>query len=113
MAITQLEYDTLTNAFAVAKTAITDLQPQLEGLREIYDSGGGVKETLTQEDMDAIPALSGLTKAQADDGLYALTATLLPAIEAGYTALAQLAARSRGFAPPVPVPLTPAPAPTP
>lgn len=111
MAITQLEYDTLTNAFAVAKTAITDLQPRLEELREIYDSAGGVKETLTQEDLDGVPALSGLTKAQADDGLYALTAVLLPALETSYTALAQMAARSRGFAPPLMVAPPPVPVP--
>ena len=103
MAITQLEYDTLTNAFAVAKTAITDLMPRLEELREIYDSVGGVKETLTQADLDGVAALSGLTKEQADDGFYALTAVLLPTLDNTYTALAQLAARSRGFAPPLPM----------
>ena len=63
--------------------------------------------------MDEIPALSGLTKTAVDDGMYALTAVLLPAIENGYTALAQMAARSRGFAPPVPVPMTPPPVPAP
>ena len=104
MAITQLEYDVLTSAFAVAKTAITDMQPRLEELRELYDSAGGVKETLTQEDLDGVATFSELTKAQADDGLYALTAVLLPALETSYKALAQMAARSRGFAPPLPMP---------
>lgn len=103
MSISQLEFDVLTNAFAVCKMAINDLQPRLEELRELYDSAGGVKETLTQEDLDGVATLSGLTKAQADDGLYALTAVLLPAVEASYTALAQMAARSRGFAPPLPM----------
>jgi hypothetical protein len=101
MSITQLEFDTLNNAFAVAKTDITDLQPRLDELREIYDSAGGVKETLTQDDLNGVAALSGLTKGQADDGFYALTAVLLPALETSYTALAQMAARSRGFAPPL------------
>jgi hypothetical protein len=102
MAMTTLEMDTLTLACGVCKTILTDLQPRLAALQQQYDSGGGVKETLTQEDLDAAPTLSGLTKAQADDGLYALTAVLLPAIEASYPALSQLAARYRGFAPPPP-----------
>ena len=110
MSMTTLEYDTLTTAFTIAKTLLTDLQPRLGQLQQIYDSAGGVKDTLTQEEMDAIPTLSGLTKAQADDGLYALTTVLLPALEASYTALTHLAARDRGFAPPLPLPVS-APAP--
>jgi len=93
MAASQLELDTLSKAFAVSKQLLLDLQPKLESLREIYDSAGGVKATLTQEDMDAIPELSGLTKAQLDDGLYVLTTTIVPALENGYASLAKLAAR--------------------
>ena len=102
MAITTLEYDVLTNAFAVCKKILNELEPALAQFREIYDSAGGVKETLTQEELDSVPAFSGLTKTQADDGLYVLTALLLPAIESSTTALAHMAARDRGFAPPLP-----------
>lgn len=110
MAITTLEYDVLNNAFAVCKTLLSDLEPQLATFREIYDAEGGVKATLTQESLDGVFTFSGLTKAQVDDGLYALTAVLLPAIESSYTAIAQLAARARGFAPlpPQPMPTPPA-----
>ena len=93
MAASQLELDTLSKAFAVCKQLLLDIQPKLEGLREIYDSVGGVKATLTQEDMDAIPELSGLAKAQLDDGLFVLTTILVPALENGYPSLAKLAAR--------------------
>lgn len=93
MPMSTLERDSLAKSFAVSKTLLLDLQPKLSGLKEIYDSAGGVKTTLTQEEMDEEAALSGLTKAQADDGLYALTTVILPAIEQAYAALAQLSAR--------------------
>jgi hypothetical protein len=93
MPMSQLERDTLAKSFAVCKTLLNDLYPKLQGLQQIYDSAGGVKETLTQAELDEEAALSGLTKAQTDDGLYVLTTTLLPAITSGYGQLAQLAAR--------------------
>jgi len=52
-----------------------------------------MSETLTQEELDEVPELSGLTKQQVDDGVYVLTTLMLPAIQNGYPALAQLAAR--------------------
>jgi hypothetical protein len=104
MPMTTLEYDTLNLAFAVSKTVLTDLQPRLAALQQQYDADGGVGDTLTQEEMDLQPALSGLTKQAADDGLYALTAVLLPAITQGFTALSALASRYRGMSPPPPVP---------
>lgn len=93
MPMSTLERDTLAKSFAVSKTVLLDLQPKLASLQQIFDSAGGVKETLTQAELDEIAELSGLTKEQVDNGLYALTSALLPAIEAGYSALAQLAAR--------------------
>lgn len=103
VSISQLEYDVLNNAFAVCKKVLNELEPALAQFRAIYDAAGGVKETLTQEDMDGVPALSGLTKTQADDGFYVLTALLLPAIEQSTASLATMAARDRGFAPPLPM----------
>ena len=93
MPMSTLERDTVAKTCAVTKLLLYDIQPKLTELKEIYDSGGGVKETLTQEDLDAEEALSGITKAQIDDALYVLTTTLLPAVNAGYASLAQLAAR--------------------
>ena len=103
MAMTTLEYDTLNQSFAVCKVLLGDLQPHLEALQQLYDSAGGVKETLTQADMDGMPALSGLQKQQVDDGLYVLTTLLLPAIINGKSSLTQLAARSRGPGAPMPM----------
>lgn len=93
MPMSQLEKDTLSKSFAVSKQFLLDLEPKLASLRELYDSASGVKTTLTQEELDEEAALSGLTKAQVDNGLAALTTVLLPAIEAQYPFLAQLAAR--------------------
>lgn len=93
MSMTQLERDTLAKAFAVSKTVLFDLQPKLAGLQQIFDSAGGVKETLTQADLDEVAELSGLTVQQVTDGLYPLTTIILPGIIQGYPSLAQLAAR--------------------
>lgn len=93
MALSTLERDTLAKSFAVSKTLLLDLQPKLASLDSIYNSAGGVAATLTQEELDALPELSGLTLTQVNDGLYALTAVILPGIQTAYPALAQLAAR--------------------
>lgn len=98
MAMNALEYDTLNMAFAVSRMILTDLQPRLASLQQQYDAEGGVKSTLTQEEMDAVAALSGLTKAQADDGFYALTAVILPAITQVYSVLSILSSRCRSGA---------------
>lgn len=94
MALSVLERDTLARACAVAKQTLLDLQPKVTGLREIYDSAGGVKTTLTQADLDAEEALSGITKAEVDDAMFVLTGGVLPAIEAGLSSLSKLAART-------------------
>ena len=93
MPMSQLESDSIAKSCAVAKQLLFDLQPKLEGLRAIYDSEGGVKTTLTQEEMDENAALSGLTKTQLDDALFAMTGAILTGIENAYSAIAQIAAR--------------------
>jgi hypothetical protein len=102
MPMTTLENDVLNTAFSVCKTVTTDLQPKLASLQQLYDAEGGVGSTLTQEEMDEATQLSGLTKQQLDDGLYALTAVILPGIVNAYAALSALAARYRGMLPPPP-----------
>ena len=92
MAVTQLEKDTLSRSFAVAKQLLADIEPKLKSINEIYASSGGVGTTLDQADLDSLPELSGLTVAQVADGEYAM-AQALSAITAGYSALSQLAAR--------------------
>jgi len=104
MSLSTLEYDTVNAIAAICKQVISELEPALRELQQIYDASGGVKETLTQEELDEVVAFSDLSKTTLDDAAYALTTVLLPAIGAGYASLAQVAARSRGFAPPVPTP---------
>lgn len=93
MALTRLEQDTVTRGMAAARVVLDQLKPVLDALNVVYDSEGGAKTTITQEDLDGVANFSGLTKAQLDDGLYALTGTLRPAINNAYTQLAQLAVR--------------------
>lgn len=93
MPMTTLESDSISKMCAIAKQLLADVQPKLESLRAIYDSAGGVKETLTQEEMDEVPALSGLTKTQLDDAAFVMTGAILSGIENGYNGLAAVAAR--------------------
>ena len=93
MPVSQLEKDMLSKLFALSKQVLYDVLPRLQSLNEIYNSAGGVKETLSQDELDELTELSGLTKQLCDDAVYALTAQVLPAIEAGYPSLAQSAAR--------------------
>jgi len=87
-----LEHDVLAKEFALCKNVLADLQPRLASLNELYNSAGGVKETLTQTEMDEVPELSGLQKTTVDDAVFALS-NVLTAIDAAYPSLAQCAAR--------------------
>lgn len=110
MAMSTLEYDVVNQIAAMARKILHEVYPELQGLQQIYDAEGGIQDTLTQAELDEISTFSGLTVQQVTDAAYVMTAVLLPGITAGYPALAQLAARDRGFAPPPPLmPVTPAP----
>lgn len=93
MALSQLEQDTIDKGIQAAKRFVAELKPILDQLNVIYDGANGVKTTVAQPGLNEVAALSGLTKAQLDDGFYALTATLKGAIDSTYTQLMQLAAR--------------------
>jgi hypothetical protein len=103
MSMTQLEYDVVNAIAVLCKQAIQEFEPKLRELQQIYDAAGGVKETLTQDELDEITAFSDLSKTTLDDAAYALTTTILSAITNSFPSLAQVAARSRGFAPPLPM----------
>lgn len=92
--MTALESNTISLSLQAAKKVLDELKPIIDRLNIIYDSAGGVKETITQEELDAVASFSGLTKAQLDDGMFALTAVLRTDIANSYSALAQLAARA-------------------
>lgn len=94
MAITVLEENTVSRGAGAASTVIHTLYPVLKDLNILYDSQGGVKETLTQQELDSVASFSGITKQQVDDGMFALTSTLRTAIEAAYAQLSELAARA-------------------
>lgn len=94
MALNPLELDTVSRGFQTAKKILDELKPVIDSLNVIYDSAGGVKETISQEELDDIPAFSGITKAQLDDGMFALTSTLREDINNAFTQLTHLAARA-------------------
>lgn len=92
--MTTLELNTVSRGFQAAKLVLEELKPAIDQLNIIYDSVGGAKQTIDQAGLDAVPAFSGITKAQLDDGIFALTATLRTAINNAFTQLAHLAARA-------------------
>lgn len=95
MPLSQLEHDTLAKSFAVCKQCLNDLKPKLEGLNAIYNAADiGVKFTLTQAELDEVPALSGLTKQTVDDALFALTGAVLAGLTNANAAISQMAART-------------------
>lgn len=92
--MTALESNTISLSLQAAKKVLDELKPVIDRLNIIYDSEGGAKTTITQEDLDGVASFSGLTKTQLDDGMWILTSVLRTDIANGYSALAQLAARA-------------------
>lgn len=95
MALTALESDTISRGMAAAKVLLDQIKPAVDQMNILYDSQGGLKTTITQEDLDSVPSFSGLTKSQLDDGMFVLTATVRTALADGLFALSQLAARNK------------------
>ena len=94
MAITILEQNTVIAGSELAKKLVQEIKPALDFLNVVYDADDGVKETLIQGDLDGVPAFSGITKAQVDDGMFALTSSLKTALDGVYSQLTILASRS-------------------
>lgn len=94
MALNALERATVLKAMRVAQKLLIEVKPYLDAMNIIYDSEGGVKSTITQQDLDDDETLSGLTKQQLDDGMWVLTATLRSDLQNGFFAISQLAERA-------------------
>lgn len=94
MALSQLAQNTIFAAAALAKQLNEQVQPVMARMNVLYNSVGGLKTTIVQADMDAVPALSGLTKAQLDNAMNDLTGTILTPLNAALADLAQMAGRS-------------------
>jgi hypothetical protein len=93
MAMNQLERATIAKGARIAQKLLIEIRPYLEAINVIYDSAGGAKTTITQENLDADESLSGLTKARLDAGMAEL-ATLRTTLQSGVIALWHLAERA-------------------
>jgi hypothetical protein len=93
MPLNQLAQTTILRGIQSARKVLEELKPVIDGINIVYDSQGGLKDTITQQDLDDLSSLSGLTKAQLDDAMYVLTAVLRSDIANSYSQLAHLAAR--------------------
>lgn len=93
MALTPHEQNTLTNG-SIAAMELIQLYGKIKELNEAYDSGGGIKSTVTQNNLNLMN-WSGVTKAQTEDGMYVITTVIKAAIENSYTQLVQFADRVR------------------
>jgi hypothetical protein len=94
MALSAQASDTISKAISSSENLLEVSYPVLREIDVVYNSAGGLKTTITQADLDAVPGLSGLTKQQLDDAVYALT-QVKTQLETSYTALVQLASRQR------------------
>lgn len=94
MALSQMAQNTIFAAASLAKQLNEQLEPLMARFNVLYNAVGGLKTTIVQADMDAVPALSGLTKAQLDSAMNDLTNTILTPLQAALADLAQLAGRS-------------------
>lgn len=94
MALTPLETNTVSRGMQLAKYLVEQLKPVLDELNVIYDADGGVKSTITQQNLDLVPGFSGLTKQQLDDAYYVLTSVVRTDLDNGLSQLSKLAARS-------------------
>ena len=93
MTMTPLESKTVYSLADIARFLLQEVKPRLDMLNVDYDATGGVKETLQQGDLDEDANLSGITKAQVDDGAYVLTNNIRTIFNDSYAQLEQLAAR--------------------
>lgn len=91
--LTQLEKITILRGIVAAKRLVDEIKPLYDQLNVVYDSAGGVKETVTQEDLDGYIEFAGLTKQELDDGMYVLTNVLKGSLTNSYSQLVKLAAR--------------------
>lgn len=94
MALSVMGQNTIFAAAAMAKQLNEQIAPLIARINVLYNASGGLKATIVQADLDAVPALSGLTKAQLDAALADLTGTIATPLNAALTDLAQLAGRA-------------------
>jgi hypothetical protein len=92
MAISVLEKSVVDKGMLVAKKLLL-LKSVVDELNVLYDADDLVKETLTQGDLDGVSEWSGITKANVDDGMYAITAGLRILLNDAHTQLAILSGR--------------------
>jgi hypothetical protein len=93
MALDKLGMDTISRAMLASKQLLETLSPILNQLDVVYNEAGGLKGSITDADLAAVPTYSGLTKQELDDGMYALTSTVKSALATTYNQLTELAAR--------------------
>lgn len=92
MALNAVEQNLISKACAAAKT-LEDLKGILSELDYLYNGAPNYKAAITQADLDLVTSFSGLTKTQLDDGLFALTSTILTPLSNSLNQLINLAVR--------------------
>lgn len=93
MSMSTLQLDTVKGGANLARFLLQEVKPRVDMFNVDYDAQGGVKDTLTQQDLDENASLSGLTKAELDDGMYVITALLKPLLGDNFSQLQKLASR--------------------
>lgn len=86
MALNTLDQNTVSRGLEVIKWLNKNIS-EIGDLNVLFDASGGLKSRYTQEDLDALPGLYGMTVQQFNDAMYVVTALILPILTTNRTQL--------------------------
>lgn len=95
--MTALKQNAVSRAIAAASQLVA-VKALLDRLNVDFNGAVGLNPGtantgITQADLDSVASFSGLTTQQLQDGVFALTSTVLAALDSAFVNLEQLAAR--------------------
>ena len=93
MALNSYEVLTIQRLIQLSRMIVEQIEPGLDSLNEIYNSVGGIKDSIPAEDLGQDGLYGGMTKAQLDDAAYALTSVIKGAVDNVHAQLQLIAYR--------------------
>jgi hypothetical protein len=92
-ALTLSQQKVMTKGLALARLLTEQYAPLARELNVIWDASGGLASTITQADIDAVPAFQGLTVQNFVDAFEVVTGTVLNDVNNGLSQLAVVASQ--------------------
>jgi len=93
MPLNSYEILTIQRVTQMARLVVEQLKPGIDNLDVVYNSAGGVKDTITAADLGQDALYGGMTEQQLDDAVYALTVTIKTAVDTALPVLQNVAYR--------------------